>query len=158
MGTHDNDMLLALRFFHGKLILHRRADYEYERATDGVGGIEYVLTDAEERESREAIVRLLSLPTPPTQLVETISAAFAPTGPDAGPRRADLKFRSPSRPTDEIRIAHILTLVACYLDKMSVELAQAEVARDTGETEGAVRGIWDRNKILRERIRKHLRR
>jgi hypothetical protein len=146
------DLFAALRFFHGKLVLRRRDNHRYERPTDGVGGIDYALTADEERESREAIVRLLSLPNPPEQLLHAIAEAFAPSGPTAGARRADLTFREPKRPVDDVRKVHIITMVAHRLKDMTLEEARADVALVTGETEEAVKGIWERNTILRDAI------
>lgn len=150
-------LLRALQFFDGKLVNKRKPKAQYNDPAEGLFS-ERRLTLEEENESREAITSLLRSPNPDQGLLDRIAGAFAPDGSqDAGPRRADLKYRLKHRPPDLMRAVQvILEVEQRHGSGMTYEVARAEVAQRHGLTEKAVRSTLEEWSELRKSVIKAL--
>lgn len=158
-SASNDDLLKALRFFDGKLVLRRNKDATYTEPYEGLPEFEFHLSEQDEVESRAAIVRLLNHKEVPEELRGRLAGAFAPDGDAAaGRRQAKLKFRKGSRPTNIVRQAMLIMDVALlrHQQKMSQESAWAAVAERHGMGSDGVKAVWERNPDLCETIERTL--
>ena len=138
------DLERALGYLRGKTVYN-----------GAIAVTDFQLDEAEQALARAAIVRLLGLPRPPPELLQTLAALFddARDGMIAQGRHLVLKGRRRGPLRDSARdLSLIVEVKRRYITGISLEEAIAEAASALGMSESGLWDVWHRNPWLREQV------